>query len=67
MAAEADPFALERAVKIYLGRDFTGLIRDKGPSLALPLVVLHGGFTAANLMDAGPGPLQEHIPATAIK
>ena len=67
MAVEADPFALERTVQIFLGRDFTDLIQDKGPSFAFPLLILHGGADAANPVEAGPGLLREYVPDTTVK
>ena len=67
MAAEADPFALERTLQIFLGRDFTDLIQDKGPSFTFPLLILHGGADAANPVDSGPGLLRKYVPNTTVK
>lgn len=67
IAHEADPWALERSVRIFLENDFTDHIREKGKTLDFPLLILHGNADAANPVESGPGLIRDNVPRCEIK
>ena len=66
MAQEADPFALERTVQIFLDRDFTDFLEGRGRTFECPILILHGGADVANPVEAGPGFIQANTPKTRV-
>ncbi|KAK5712172.1 hypothetical protein LTR17_018078 [Elasticomyces elasticus] len=67
MLAQADKVAAERAVQIYLDRDFTTTLEAFGRRNKIPIMILHGTEDRANPVDVSPRPVQELLPGGLIK